>query len=93
MSERVHSTIYYGYVKFFRIRLLALSPDQIAELVDGLEKDVKNIKTESLKLAWYMRGGLSYTESTGLSTEERAIISAIIKENLETTKKTKMPFY
>lgn len=93
MSERVHSTIYYGYVKFFRIRLLALSPDQIADLVDGLEKDVKNIKTESLKLAWYMRGGLSYTESMGLSTEERAIISAIIKENLETTKKTKMPFY
>ena len=40
-----------------------------------------------------MRGGLSYTESMGLSTEERSIISAIIKENLETTKKTKMPFY
>ena len=62
-----------------------MDPNQIAELVDGLENDVKNIKTESLKLAWYMRGGLSYTESMGLSTEERSIISDIIKENLEFT--------
>jgi len=40
-----------------------------------------------------MRGGLTYTESMHLSMEEREIISELIKENLETTKKTKMPFF
>lgn len=58
-----------------------------------MEKDVKSIRQESLKLAWYMRGGLSYTEAMHLSMEERDIISEIIKENMETTKKTKMPFF
>ena len=58
-----------------------------------MEKEVKSIKQESLKLAWYMRGGLSYTEAMNLSMEEREIISSIIKDNLDTTKKTKMPFF
>jgi len=66
---------------------------QINELVDGMEKDVKTIKRESLKMAWYMRGGLSYTESMHLSMEERDIINDIIKENLDLTKKTKLPFF
>jgi hypothetical protein len=58
-----------------------------------MEKAVKDIKQESLKLAWYMRGGLSYSESMNLSRDERNIINDIIKDNLETTKKTKMPFF
>jgi hypothetical protein len=37
--------------------------------------------------------GMSYSEAMHLSYEERTIISEIIKENLETTKKTGMPFF
>lgn len=40
-----------------------------------------------------MRGGLTYDEGMNLSFEEREIISEIVKENLETTKKSKMPFF
>lgn len=40
-----------------------------------------------------MRGGLSYDDSMMLSKIEREIISEIVKENLETTKKSKMPFF
>jgi len=40
-----------------------------------------------------MRGGISYNEAHYLSPTEREIISEIIKDNLETTKKTKMPFF
>jgi hypothetical protein len=58
-----------------------------------MDKSVRDIKEESLKLAWYMRGGLSYTEAMNLSMGERQIINSIIKENLETTKKSKMPFF
>ena len=40
-----------------------------------------------------MRGGISYSEAHYLSASERDIIGEIIKDNLETTKKTKMPFF
>lgn len=40
-----------------------------------------------------MRGGLTYEEGMNLCFEEREIISEIVKENLETTKKSKMPFF
>ena len=44
-------------------------------------------------MCWFMRGGLTYDESMQLSHEERKIIADIIAENLETTKKSGMPFY
>jgi hypothetical protein len=37
--------------------------------------------------------GLSYSEVASMSYEERSIITEIIKDNLETTKKTKLPFF
>ena len=40
-----------------------------------------------------MRGSISYEEAHFLSWEEREMISKIIKENLETTKKTNLPFF
>ena len=40
-----------------------------------------------------MRGGLSYDESMYLGRQEREIISKLIEDNLETTKKSGMPFY
>jgi hypothetical protein len=36
---------------------------------------------------------MSYGEVTYLSHEEREMIGEIIKENLETTKKTNLPFF
>ena len=40
-----------------------------------------------------MRGALSVDEAFQLTAEDREIISRIIKENLETAKKTGMPFF
>ena len=37
--------------------------------------------------------GLSYSEGINLSFEEREIVAEIIKENIEVTKKTQMPFF
>lgn len=61
-------------------------------MAKNMDKDIRNIKKEVLKMCWYMRG-LSYSEGMNLSFDEREIISDIIKENLETTKKTQMPFF
>ena len=44
-------------------------------------------------MSWYMRGGLSYDDAMSLSNVERDLISKIIKDNLETTQKSKMPFF
>lgn len=61
--------------------------------VKRLESEQKEIKHELLKICWYMRGGVTLDEAYCLSYEDKQIIGNIIKDNLETTKKTGMPFY
>ena len=56
-----------------------------------MDKEVREIKKETLKICWYMRG-MSYSEAMLLSGEEREVINEIIKDNLETTRKTQIPF-
>jgi len=58
-----------------------------------MEKEANAIKTEALKMCWYMRGGLSFGESMHMSFKDRELIGSIIKENLETTKKSGLPFF
>jgi hypothetical protein len=58
-----------------------------------MEKDCSLIKSDSLKMAWYMRGGISYEDILNLSITERQAISKIIEDNLETTKTSKLPFF
>jgi len=36
---------------------------------------------------------MSYSEAMNLSYEERSIVGEIIKDNLETTKKSGLPFF
>ncbi len=40
-----------------------------------------------------MRGGMTLDEGFYISHEDRGLINDIIKENLETTKKTQLPFF
>lgn len=68
-------------------------PDQITKLVDVMEKESNSIRQEALQLAWYMRGGLNYDQALQLSVSERRIINEIVKGNLETTKKSGLPFF
>lgn len=70
-----------------------LDNDGIEEFITELDRDTKAIKQELLKLCWYMRGGLSYTEAHCLILEERELISKIVDENLETTKESGLPFF
>ena len=65
----------------------------IEKLVKDFEKDAKAIKDELLKLCWYMRGSLSYTEAHLLTGEEREAVGKLVSENLETTKTTQLPFF
>jgi hypothetical protein len=40
-----------------------------------------------------MRGGVSYEDILNMSGEEMDEISKLVENNLETTKKTQMPFF
>ncbi len=51
------------------------------------------MRQEALQLSWYMRGGLTYDQALQLSISERKIIGEIVKGNLETTKKSGLPFF
>jgi hypothetical protein len=62
-------------------------------MVDQMEKETRGIRQEVLKLCWYMRGGLTYDEAMQLSQVERDIINELVKDNLETTKKSGLPFF
>ena len=40
-----------------------------------------------------MRGGVTYEEAFNLSHEDKMLINDIVKENMETTKKSGLPFF
>jgi hypothetical protein len=69
-----------------------MSLPEILRLTEKMDKEAKALKKDILKMCWYMRG-LSYSEAMHLSWEERELVSEIIKENLDTTKKTGLPFF
>ena len=46
-----------------------------------------------MKISWYMRGGLTYDQALALSVQERDIVNELIKDNLETTQKSGLPFF
>ena len=70
-----------------------MNSGEISKWVDQMEKETKEIRQEALKMAWFMRGGLTYEEAMTLGVTERQLIGKIIKENLETTKKSGLPFF
>ena len=58
-----------------------------------MERECNDISQEALQMSWYMRGGLSYDHALQLSVGERKLINKLIKDNLETTKKSGLPFF
>ncbi len=58
-----------------------------------MDKDASDIRQEALRMSWYMRGGISYAHALQLSVGERKLLNKLITENLETTKKSGLPFF
>ena len=65
----------------------------IIRFLEDMELSSKALKQEVLSLCWYMRGGISYDDAMLLSLDERNIIGDIVKEHMETTKKSGLPFF
>jgi hypothetical protein len=58
-----------------------------------MDNDVKSMKKELYRLCWFMRGSLTIEQAYQLDPESREIMSDIISDNLETTKKSGLPFF
>lgn len=69
------------------------SDQEIQELIKGMDREVRDIKEDLFRLSWYMRGGITFSEIYNMGIQERDIIGKIIKENLDTTKKSGLPFF
>lgn len=67
--------------------------NEMKKLTDDMWKSAMEIKFTAQKLSWYMRGGVSYNDILNMSTEEYTNLNKIVEENLETTKKSKLPFF
>lgn len=72
---------------------MTLDNEGLVKLIEGFERESKAFREEALRLSWYMRGGLSYDDAMMLSFQEREIISGIIKDNMEVTKKSGLAFF
>ena len=70
-----------------------LGHEGVQKLLDRMENDANEIKSSALKLSWYMRGGVSYEDILNMSSYERTQLNEIVKSNLETTKKSNLPFF
>ena len=58
-----------------------------------MEKEANDIRANCLKMSWYLRGGGTYEDVLNMSFKERNMINDLIKENWETTNKSKMPHF
>lgn len=70
-----------------------MTMEEIHKEVKKLEDESKALKKELYKLAWFMRGSLTFEQAYLLDVADRGIISEIVQENLETTKESQLPFF
>lgn len=69
-----------------------MSESEIESYIKSIDEEAKGIKDDIFRISWFMRGGVSSHDLFHVySAEDRTIMNAIIKENVENTKNTKMP--
>jgi hypothetical protein len=67
--------------------------EELRSVVESYDRHARAYKKEAFRLGWFMRGGLTHDEVMQIGFHDRTMINELIKDNLETTKATKMPFF
>lgn len=70
-----------------------MDSDGIEKLVEKLDKEADDIRKNALQMTWHMRGGLTYDQAMTLGDAERRLVNEIVKEHMETTKKSGLPYF
>jgi hypothetical protein len=58
-----------------------------------MDREVEAIKEEIYRCSWFMRGGVSAESLFSVDVQDIDIIQKLIKQNLETTKESGLPFF
>jgi hypothetical protein len=58
-----------------------------------MDQEVEALKHNLFQLCWFMRGGINLEQIYNMDSKDREIIGKIIKENIETTKDSGLPFF
>lgn len=72
---------------------MSLDNQSIGQLLEQFDKDSKALRNLIYKMAWSMRGALSIEDAFAISYNDREIINKLIKENIEVTNKTGLPYF
>ena len=72
---------------------MTLNNQEIAEYVESLEKESKALIKQLYTLAWHMRGGMTLDEAFQISFSDREIVMELIKEHMEVTEESHLPYF
>ena len=70
-----------------------MSNEEIIRELEKLDKESRSIKNELIRITWWMRGGITYEQAFNLGNKERQMVNELIKDNIETSKKTGVPIF
>lgn len=70
-----------------------MDTEDIEKLAKGMEEEANNIIYNAQKLSWFMRGGIQFTDIMNMTRQQIDNINKIVDDNMETTKKSKLPFF
>ena len=70
-----------------------MSELEVKQEIAKMEAEKKQFRFDLVRICWYMRGGVTLSEAYMSTFEEREMIGNLVKENLETAKKTGQPFF
>jgi hypothetical protein len=66
---------------------------RIAEMINALGIDTRNLLKQAVEIAWYSRGSIQYETALGMSPLERDIAIQFVNDRLEGQKKNPHPVY
>jgi Mg2+ and Co2+ transporter CorA len=74
------------------MRLLSKSNDEIVEMLDKMDKEVKAFEKELVQLAWSSRSA-TLNEVYATSPTQRQHLAELFKDNLELSQKSGLSFF
>lgn len=70
-----------------------MNNEDIVRELEKMDKESNSLKDDLIKIAWWMRGSISYDQAYNLTKKDRELVNALIKENLEASKKSGTPIF
>ena len=66
---------------------------RIAEMINSLAVETRNLLKQAVSIAWFSRGSIQYWTALSMSPLERDLVVEFVTERLESQKKNPHPVY